>query len=375
VSFLVHLDTGEVEPMGDLRFAEAGLKERQDLQRWVTAYPELAGPNMVLITTEFDRWAIREQKVSDRLDALLLDSDGSPVIAELKRDRASDTVELQALKYAAYCAQLTLDDLVEMFAVFHEVEPALARQQLIEHAPSLEDGGPKEVKIRLIAGSFGPAVTSVVLWLSEHDIDIGCVEVRLRQVPGSQQAVLSTRQLLPLPEAADYLVRRARKEREEDRARQEPPADWTWDMYAEFLSPERVKIARLLFEQMTDYVERHQLQWQSVLRNAYFGYKRSGGYYVFVVQLHTGKPIEFGVKLPREPENLGVANPYPNLRSAWYSYSRQWMWEIPSVAEIPDLSRAMDIARDLQPITGAMPRSLEDETSTHDAVNGEDAAH
>ena len=59
--------------------------------------------------------------------------------------------------------------------------------------------------------------------------------------------------------------------------------------------------------------------------NAYFGYKRSGGYYVFVVQLHTGKPIEFGVKLPREPEHLGVANPYPNLRSAWYSYSRQWM--------------------------------------------------
>ena len=285
--------------MGDLGFAEAGLKERQDLQRSVTTYPELAGPNMLLITTEFDRWAIRQQKVSDRLDALLLDSDGSPVIAELKRDRASDTVELQALKYAAYCAQLTLDDLVEMFAVFHEVEPAFA-EPATDRARSFARGWrPEGSQDQLIAGSFGPAVTSVVLWLSEHDIDIGCVEVRLRQVPGSQQAVLSTRQLLPLPEAADYLVRRARKEREEDRPRQEPPADWTWDMYTEFLSPERVEDARLLFEQMTDYVERHQLQWQSALRNAYFGYKRSGGYYVFVVQLHTGKPIEFGVKLPR----------------------------------------------------------------------------
>ncbi|MHB1539285.1 MAG: hypothetical protein ACYCUM_10065 [Solirubrobacteraceae bacterium] len=37
----------------------------------------------------------------------------------LKRDRATDTVELQALEYAAYCSQLTFDEIAEEFARAH----------------------------------------------------------------------------------------------------------------------------------------------------------------------------------------------------------------------------------------------------------------
>jgi hypothetical protein len=56
----------------------------------------------------------------------------------------------------------------------------------------------------------------VVLWLREYDIDIGCIEVSARSVPGAHQAVITARQLIPLPEAEDYLVRRRRREQEED---------------------------------------------------------------------------------------------------------------------------------------------------------------
>jgi len=167
LSLLVDLDSNDVSRMDEMPLAAAGLKERQDLQRWITEHPELVGTGLVLVTTEFDRWEIRDHKVADRLDALFLDTSGAPVVAELKRDRAADTVELQALKYAAYCSQLTLDDLAEEYARGRNLSLDEARQHLVDHAPVLEDGGPRSVKIRLIAGSFGPAVTSVVLWLHE----------------------------------------------------------------------------------------------------------------------------------------------------------------------------------------------------------------
>jgi hypothetical protein len=206
------------------------------------------------VTTEFDRWEIREHKVADRLDALFLDVFGAPVLVEFKRDKASDTVELQALKYAAYCSQLTLDELAEEFASTHALEPDEARQQLIDHAPALEDGVLRSVKIRLVAGSFGPAVTSVVLWLRDYGIDAGCIEISARRVADSRHAVISARQLLPLPEAEDYLVRRRRKEQDEERARDEPTT-WTWDSYGKRFSAKQLAIARRLFEQLTEYVK------------------------------------------------------------------------------------------------------------------------
>jgi hypothetical protein len=46
--------------------ASAGFREREDLQRWVTSHPELIAPGLLLITTEFDRWEIKNHKVADR---------------------------------------------------------------------------------------------------------------------------------------------------------------------------------------------------------------------------------------------------------------------------------------------------------------------
>lgn len=214
-AFLVDLTSGTATPLAETTLASVGLKERGDLQRWVLAQPELVGPGLLLVTSEFDQWEIRDQRVPDRLDVLFLDEAGSPLIAELKRDKAADTTELQALKYAAYCSQLTLDELVEEYARFHKVEVEEARSRLLAHATSLAEGELGPVRVRLVAGSFGPAVTSVVLWLRDHEIDIGCVEVTARQI-SEGSAVVSSRSIIPLPVAEDYLVRRRRKEQEQE---------------------------------------------------------------------------------------------------------------------------------------------------------------
>lgn len=143
LSLLVDLDSNDVSRMEEMPLASAGLKERQDLQRWITEHPDLVATGLLLITTEFDRWEIRDQKVADRLDALFLDTAGAPVVAELKRDRATDTVELQALKYAAYCSQLTLDELAEEYAGGRDLSLEEARQHLsiMRRGSRMEDLG------------------------------------------------------------------------------------------------------------------------------------------------------------------------------------------------------------------------------------------
>lgn len=213
VSFGVY--GGDAKRLKEVSLEEIGMRERQDLQRWISEYPEIVGPDLLLVTSEFDRWEHGTARVRDRLDVLFLDSSASLLVAELKRGEAPDTVDLQALKYASYCAQLTLGDVVADHARFHRTDEAKAREDLIEHAPSLEEGGLGPVKVRLVAEAFRPSVTSTVLWLRDYDLDIGCVEVSAHLLPDGN-AVVSSRQLLPLPLAEDYLVRRRRREREEE---------------------------------------------------------------------------------------------------------------------------------------------------------------
>lgn len=218
--FTVDLESGEANPLEEMTLAEAGLRERDDLQRWISEYPEIVGSELVLITTEFDQWELRGQRVADRLDVLLLHSSGALVVAELKRDHAPDTTDLQALKYAAYSDQLTVDDVVAAYAKTHDLAADEASAALTEHAPSLADDEFAPVRIRLVAGSFGPSVTTLVLWLRDRGIDIGCIEVTAhRQSPSA--ALLTARQILPLPEAEEYLVRRRRKEASEQTRRSE----------------------------------------------------------------------------------------------------------------------------------------------------------
>jgi hypothetical protein len=91
LSLLVDLESGDVSRMDELTLASVGLKERQDLQRWVTAHPDLIAPGLLLITTEFDRWEVRDQKVADRLDALFLDtSEGFWVAREKECEKLAE---------------------------------------------------------------------------------------------------------------------------------------------------------------------------------------------------------------------------------------------------------------------------------------------
>jgi hypothetical protein len=369
-AFVVDLGTGETTPMEETTLAAVGLKEREDLQRWIAEHPNVIGDDLLLVTSEFDRWELKEHKVADRLDLLFIDSNGSPLVAELKRDKASDTVELQALKYAAYCSQLVLDDVAEEYARFHEVEVDEARARLVDHAPSLEEHGLGRVRIRVVAGDFGPAVTSVVLWLRDYDLDIGCVEIKARRAD-TGHIVISSRQVIPLPQAEDYLVRRRRKEQQEEQVRQET-VEYTWEIYEQRYPKAQLEVARELFTRVEQYGTQRDLPWSWVpaLRSYYLGFMRPGGYYVAVIELRSEKPVRFAVKMPDDPARLGLANPYSELSSSWDANNRQWTWAVPSLSEVPDVATVLDISIKHQPLRGPMlpPEDAEDSAASDAAL-------
>src|SRR5688572_4004413 len=102
--------------------ADIGIKERQDLEAWVLAHPQLLGERLLVISSEFYRF----DKSSKRLDVLALDEDGTLVVVELKLDIAGSHADLQAIRYAAFCSTMTMSDAVEELATTRKVSKEAA---------------------------------------------------------------------------------------------------------------------------------------------------------------------------------------------------------------------------------------------------------
>lgn len=202
------------EPATPITLADAGLKERRDLQEWVMAHPEILGPGIMVVTSEFDRWqAAAGGRPLDRLDVLGLDSDGRLVVAELKRDRAPDTVEMQAIKYAAFVSRFTEEALAEHHlahlrrsAGTETATLEAAREALLSHAGGELDAEIlRQPRIVLVAGAFPAAVTAAAVWLNEMGVQVSLQRVQAYRV-GGDQIIVSVTQLYPIADAEEFTV-------------------------------------------------------------------------------------------------------------------------------------------------------------------------
>lgn len=205
-----------------------GYKEK-DLQRWIVEDPEILGEEILVITTEFSKF----EALRDRLDVMALDKSGKLVVVELKRDEADSTTDLQAIKYASYCATLTFEDIQKDYREFwdDELDEELTPEDVgdrfrefldesfEEEIPTDEDGFAEfqldnRPRIMLAAGSFGREITAPVMWLiEEYGMDITCAKIQAYE-DGGGDLLLNTQQIIPIEEAEDYMTRRREKEEE-----------------------------------------------------------------------------------------------------------------------------------------------------------------
>ena len=201
---------GRADLARPVTLAKAGLKERNDLQEWIRAHPDILGQGVRIVTYEFDRWASGAGTHGDRLDLLGLDEDGRLVLAELKRDGAPDTVEMQAIKYASYASRFSPETLAACHAAYlrkttdTDVTDEDALAQLDEHCGGLDPERLTAVRIVLVAGSFTESTTASVVWLCSQGLDSTLVEVGASQC--ANDLVITVSQLWPLPEVEDLTV-------------------------------------------------------------------------------------------------------------------------------------------------------------------------
>ena len=214
--FKVDLAENRLIRLQERRFSDLNLHERDHLQEWLVQMPEALGEDLLIIQKEFDGF----KDTRERLDVLALDKEGRLVVVENKLDDSGRDVVWQVLKYVAYCSTLKKAEIVDIYQKYLDRwhKGANAATGLCEflEVDDLDDtvlNAGNEQRMMLVAANFRKEVTSTVLWLIGHGIRAQCFRV----VPYGfgQELLIDLQQIIPTPEAADYMIGMAAKESEE----------------------------------------------------------------------------------------------------------------------------------------------------------------
>jgi len=235
--FKIDPDANRIQPLEAKRFSELGFNERQHLQEWLASYPQALtqgeGDELLIIQKEFAGFS----DTRERLDLLAIDQNGNLVIIENKLDDSGRDVVWQALKYASYCSTLKKQEVVEIFqrylnqqAQAEGSEPEDAKKLLLEflQADDLESAQintHKSQRLILVAADYRKEVTSTVLWLSQFEVECQCFKVTPWQA--GSELFLTVEQIIPTPEAADFMIGMLAKENEEKSASAEEKSRYT----------------------------------------------------------------------------------------------------------------------------------------------------
>lgn len=217
--FQVDRPKNKLRRLEERKFSDLQLREREHLQEWLADMPEALGEELLVIQKEFDGFA----DTRERLDLLALDKDGQLVVIENKLDDSGRDVVWQAIKYAAYCSNLKKAEIIDIFQQYLDrycgggSASALICEFLDEvELDSVVLNPGNQQRVMFIAANFRKEVTSTVMWLLGHGIRAQCFRV----VPYtfSEELFVDLQQIIPTPEAADFMIGMASKETEEKSA-------------------------------------------------------------------------------------------------------------------------------------------------------------
>jgi len=213
---IYEITSDQIVPFTETTFAQVGLRERDDLQRLLRAQIEVVCPDVLVIGEAFREWEDSRREI----DLLAIDKDANLVVIELKRKEDGGHAELQAIRYAAMVSAMTFEKAMEVYGSFlrqngKEGDAAAGLLEFLGWDEPDEDSFAQDVRIILVAADFSRELTTSVMWLNERNLDIRCV--RMRPYRDGPRVLVDVQQVIPLPEAQDYVVRireKAVKERQ-----------------------------------------------------------------------------------------------------------------------------------------------------------------
>lgn len=323
-------------------FSAFGIRERYDLQRLLRDQIELIAPDTLIISEEFADWSDSRR----RIDLLGIDKQANIVVVELKRSEDGAHMELQAIRYAAMVSAMTFEKAAEIFGRYlrERNRKEDATQSLLDFLGwgSADEGAfGEDVRIVLASADFSKELTTSVLWLNDRDLDIRCV--RLRPHMDGGRVLLDIQQVIPLPEASEYLVGLREKATEAREARRKEAAwqgDWYVNLGMDTPDAPKVDQSGLKYERHWEFCRQlgyvsaggDPKYWRPLLKlsvgDRVWVYQKQAGYLGTGVVTHPAMPIhevtlEDGSKLV---DRLG--RPDLNQRSDpdGYAYAMRVRW-------------------------------------------------
>lgn len=214
--FRVDLSQNRLSRLSQKRFSELNLRERDHLQEWLANQPDALGEELLIIQKEFDGF----DETRERLDLLALDKDGNLVVIENKLDDSGRDVTWQALKYTAYVSGLTKTQIVDIYQQYLDryagggnAAVRICEFMEVEELEETVLNPGNDQRMIFIAANFRREVTATVLWLLSRGVRAQCFKV----TPYSfgDELMVDIQQIIPTPEAADFMIGMSSKENEE----------------------------------------------------------------------------------------------------------------------------------------------------------------
>lgn len=214
--FRVDLAQNRLTRLVQKRFSDLNLRERDHLQEWLAHLPDALGEELLIIQKEFDGF----HETRERLDLLALDKDGNLVVIENKLDDSGRDVTWQALKYTAYVSGLNKIQIVDIYQLYLDrycgggnAVARICEFMEVEDLSEIVLNSGNDQRMMFIAANFRREVTATVLWLLSRGIRAQCFKV----IPFGfgDELILDVQQIIPTPEAADFMIGMSTKDSEE----------------------------------------------------------------------------------------------------------------------------------------------------------------
>jgi len=273
--YKINKATNNVEKLEQRLFKELKIKERDHLQEWIAKNPEMLGEELLIIQKEYDGF----NETNERLDLLAIDKDGGLVIIENKLDDTGKDVVWQALKYTSYCSTLTTNQIIKLYQCYLDKwqNGDDAKQNLLDFLERSEEElllNRNDQRMIFVANNYRKEVTSTVLWLLKHDIQIKCF--RATPYAMGDDVFLQVEQIIPLPETAEFMIDAKEKQKEEsDKSKTVEESEVRLVKFWSLLK-NRLKESKL------DYLER-----VSPKPHYNLGFWKGNGKYAFCIGKHT----------------------------------------------------------------------------------------
>ena len=212
--YKINKANNDIQKLESVYFSDLGYREREHLQEWVAKNPEALDEDLLIIQKEYQGF----NDTNERLDLLGIDKSGDLVIIENKLDDSGRNVVWQALKYASYCSTLTTNQIIRIYQEYldENQKESNARDLIYEFLDKEDDEdlllNANDQRIIFIANKFRKEVTSTVLWLLSHDINIQCFRVTPYQYGNDE--LLQIEQIIPVPETTEFIIDAKEKEKE-----------------------------------------------------------------------------------------------------------------------------------------------------------------